>query len=137
MGSHLYAFDEAGDEEPDRVDGHLFGFWMRGRCGCLLLLFDGHAGGHHAVVGGESGGEFQESFGADDGGFEVNAVDGEEVGVEVGAVVDDPAVSVDPPYEAGEAFPAASSSPFMWSKNSLLTSFTTASKFSCVIRLAS
>jgi hypothetical protein len=56
------------------------------------VLLDGHAGGQDALVGGEPGGKGEEALGADDGGFEIDAVDGEEVRVEVVEVVGDPGV---------------------------------------------
>lgn len=97
------------------------------------MLFVGDGGGHRSVVGRRAGGEVKEPFGADHGGLEVDAVDGEEVGIEVGLVVEEPRVARQVPYEAAVAFPAALSSLFMWSKNSLVTELTMVSKFSCVM----
>jgi hypothetical protein len=66
----------------------------RGRCGCLCgLVQAGGDGGHGAVVGGCAGGEGEESFGAEARiRFEVDAVDGQEVGVQIVPVLDDPGV---------------------------------------------
>jgi hypothetical protein len=48
-------------------------------------------GGHGAVVGGKPGGEGEEALGRDPGvGLQVDAVDGEEVGVDVVPVVGQP-----------------------------------------------
>jgi hypothetical protein len=50
-------------------------------------------GGHGAVVGGQAGGQGQEAFGAQPRvGIEVDAVDREEVRVDVVAVLGDPDV---------------------------------------------
>jgi hypothetical protein len=93
-GLHLHAFDQAGDEEVDRVDGYLFGFGGRGRCGCLCGFGQGvDDGGHGAVVGGQAGSPGKEPLRAQRlVGFEVDAVDREEVRVDVIAVLDDPGV---------------------------------------------
>ncbi|AVH60010.1 hypothetical protein C4B68_34230 [Streptomyces dengpaensis] len=64
---------------------------MRG-CGLVFLLFGGQACGEDALVGGESGRSGKESLGSDHGAVEVDAVDGEEVRVQVVVVVDDPSV---------------------------------------------
>ncbi|MCX5365949.1 hypothetical protein OG864_45445 [Streptomyces sp. NBC_00124] len=91
-GLHLHAFDEAGDDEVDGVDGHLVGFGWRGRCGCLCGLVEGgDDGGYGTVVGRESGGEGQEAFRCESPvGLEVDAVDDPEVGVDVVPVLGDP-----------------------------------------------
>jgi hypothetical protein len=59
-----------------------------------LLFFD--SGRHHALVGGEPVGEGEVSGCADLVLIEINAVDGEEVGVQIGQVVESPDEFLDP-----------------------------------------
>jgi hypothetical protein len=91
-GLHLHTLDEAGDDEVEGLGCDVVWLVGCGRCGCLCGL--GQAGdysGHGAVVGGQSGGEGQEAFGVQPGRvFQVDAVDGEEVRVDVVAVLADP-----------------------------------------------
>jgi hypothetical protein len=56
------------------------------------LVFGRHAGRDHRLVGGQSRRAGKEASGADHGVLEVDAVDGEEVGVQVVVVVDNPDV---------------------------------------------
>jgi hypothetical protein len=87
--SHLHAFDEAGDDEVERFGGDVV--WLVG-CGCLCGLVEaGDNGGHGPVVGGQSGGEGQEALGVEPGCvLKVDAVDGEEIRVNIAAVLADP-----------------------------------------------
>jgi hypothetical protein len=62
----------------------------------LLVAFFFDPGGHHALVGGEPVGEGEVAGGADLALIEINAVDGEEVGVQIRQVVKDPDEFLDP-----------------------------------------
>jgi hypothetical protein len=58
----------------------------------MLLLFGRHSGGEDGLVGGQPARQGEEPFGADDGCLEVDAVDRQEVGVQVVGVVGDPGI---------------------------------------------
>jgi hypothetical protein len=62
----------------------------------LLAAFFLDPGGHDALVGGEPVGKGEVAGGADLVLIEINAVDGEEVGIQVGQVVESPDEFLDP-----------------------------------------
>lgn len=67
----------------------------------MLLAFGFGAGCHHALVGGQPVGEGEVAGAGDLDVLKVEAVDGEEVGVDVPLVVQDPQGLADP---LGEGF---------------------------------
>ncbi|MFD7999942.1 hypothetical protein [Streptomyces mirabilis] len=60
----------------------------------VALFFD--PGGHHALVGAQPVGEGEVAGGADLGLLKVEAIDGEEVGVEIRQIIEDPDELLDP-----------------------------------------